>query len=208
MPEIYLSSFNPICSTNAGIKAANTYNLPYFIDGSCRREPDFENEMPCITSLCRPGFAQKLEINDIVIYVTNRKGVGSRKVVAALKVIRSFSTHDEAASWYSEKQLPNNLIVLGNDPKPIECTHRNPGSIIKKLFSNNELNNLELWDRTYHYRSRLNPSLKQCEILYLNLKSPLEIIEHKFGRPLVAQNPPKLNDQEIRVFQELLNIQF
>jgi len=39
---IYMSSFCPLICTDAGKQAAGKYKLPPFIDGSCRREPDFE----------------------------------------------------------------------------------------------------------------------------------------------------------------------
>lgn len=57
--------------TEVGVKAIDKYNLPAFIDGSCRREPDFENYNPSITALCRQNqFAPKLLANDIIVYIT------------------------------------------------------------------------------------------------------------------------------------------
>ncbi|WP_144894303.1 hypothetical protein [Flavobacterium tiangeerense] len=53
----YLNSFYPLCCNSKGIKAIKMFGLPKYTDGSCRSEPDFENEFPCITGLCRLGFA-------------------------------------------------------------------------------------------------------------------------------------------------------
>ncbi len=53
------------------MKAISDYNFPPFIAGSCRREPDFENDFPSITSLCRQEkFAPLLFPNDVVVYIT------------------------------------------------------------------------------------------------------------------------------------------
>ena len=50
--RIYLSSFYPLICTNKGRKAVEEFNLPPYIDGSCRREPDFENEYPVKENKC------------------------------------------------------------------------------------------------------------------------------------------------------------
>jgi hypothetical protein len=39
---IYLAKYYPLCSTPNGGHAARRYNIPPFVDGSCRREPDLE----------------------------------------------------------------------------------------------------------------------------------------------------------------------
>ena len=55
MPNYYLNSYAPLVSTAAGRKAWELHELPPFIDGSIRREPDLEHEFPSISCLCRAG---------------------------------------------------------------------------------------------------------------------------------------------------------
>ena len=53
MNSHYLCSFTPLGVNKRGRAAADVAGLPWFIDGSCRREPDFENSRPSISALCR-----------------------------------------------------------------------------------------------------------------------------------------------------------
>lgn len=206
---VYLNSFYPLCSTKAGRTAILKYDLPDYIDGSCRREPDFKNKFPVITGLCRPGFAQKLNVGDIVIYVTNKKGVGAKNVVSVLKVKEIFCNHNEAASFYQNKnyEVPNNLMVKQSKPFSLDKTHQKFGW---DVWVKNTT--LKEWDKQYLGRSR-NPSsnkVVRCEKLFEDVKSPIELNssdwEEISKRKLCAQNPPKLTQLEWDKFKLKINL--
>lgn len=202
--KIYLNSFNPLSINKNGMRAIKIFNLPKYVDGSCRREPDFENEFPCITGLCRPGFAEKLNKEDVIIYVTNKKGIGSRKVVAILEVIRTFKNHRQAADWYinENKKIPNNLMVKETTPFDLNKTHQIHG--INEIL--NDSNLLKKWNLLYKLRSRKKEKVVQCEILYEELNIPISLDESKFKRKLTAQNPPIIDDEDWYTIKKLINI--
>lgn len=198
--KTYLSSFYPLSANNAGTLAAAQFNIPKFVDGSCRREPDFEHELPCITGLCRPNFVQKLEVGDRIIYVTNKKGIGSRRIVAVLEVEQLFVNHEEAAQWYEINKftLPNNLMVEGNAPKPIEQTHR--------AFPTPELHDTIKWDCDYKNRSIKVGIVAQCKVLYKELHNPIELTLPLNFRKLTAQTPPILHANEVKYILNEVNL--
>jgi hypothetical protein len=101
----YILSYYPIISTAKGREAADQYGLPYYIDGSCRREPDLQHSAPAITGLCRPGFSNRLKVGDTAIYVTNKGGLDSRFLVAILEVTHKCENHQTAAEWYRTEGL-------------------------------------------------------------------------------------------------------
>lgn len=195
-----LVSFYPLCCNKNGRKAIEEYGLMPYVDGSCRREPDFENQLPCITGLCRPDFVKKLVIGDEVAYVTNKRGVGARKLVAILKVFQIFKNHNLAAKWYISNKIPvpNNIIVSETCPFPLDKTHQK-GSWKGGWGSSD---NLSEWDALYKKRSDESSEVAQCEIIYLNLEAPKNLDESKFNRPLCAQNPPKLSSKEWKIILE------
>ena len=47
----YLCSYKPLRYTSAGRNAIAKTDLPPFIDGSCRREPDFQAQAPSISAI-------------------------------------------------------------------------------------------------------------------------------------------------------------
>ena len=121
--RIKLNSFRPLCLTTTGLNAIDEYNFPPFIDASCRREPDFENPFPSITSLCRQGqFARHLKINDIIVYITiGRKFKPLKKgyhLVSILQVKNVYPNHEIAKTEYIKEnlRLPSNCIVRNNPP--------------------------------------------------------------------------------------------
>lgn len=206
--KVYLTSFYPLSSTGFGKNAVRQLGLKPYVDGSCRREPDFEHEQPCITGLCRPKFAEKLKENDLIIYVTNKKGIGSRKLIAILQVIKAVKNQEQALSFYREQKmvLPNNLMVRDNPPKPLKETHYSPGKEIKDRFNANDSRNLNIWDGVYNDRAAKNPEVAICKVIYLNLIHPFDFPE--IGRrPLVAQTPPILNKEEIESFFSIRELQ-
>jgi hypothetical protein len=201
--RIYLNSFYPLCHNKFGLKAIEEYDFSNYIDGSCRREPDFENEFPCITGLCRPRFSEKLNKNSLIVYVTNKKGVGSRKIIAVLEVIKIFENHREAANWYVSKNkiIPNNLIVNETKPLDLDKTHRFHG-----INEKDENKIISKWDKLYQHRSKENSKVAQCKILYIELNLPKILDQSKFTRKLIAQNPPILNDKEWETIKELIKL--
>src|ERR1043166_8620255 len=102
MGRAFLSSYRPLCRTPHGMRAAARFGTPSFVDGSCRREPDFESRYPSITALCRAGkFAPRLKPGDRIAYITKRgnygTAVGHWRVVAMLEVAYRFESHAIAA---------------------------------------------------------------------------------------------------------------
>src|SRR5689334_13753800 len=95
--RFYLTTYRPLCGTPFGRDAATRHGLPPFIDGSCRREPDFQSRFPTITALCRAGkFAPRLQVHDHVAYIT----AGSWHLTAILEVIKKLTSHAAAAEWF------------------------------------------------------------------------------------------------------------
>src|SRR5437870_5562047 len=126
----YLNSFRPLCHTKAGRLAIERHRLPYFIDASCRREPDFQAAFPSITAICRGRmFAPRLKEGDAVAYLTVKSQYPSEqfqhwRLIALLRVIHRCDSHREAAAWYQERALPlpSNCLVEGNNCLPFELT--------------------------------------------------------------------------------------
>ena len=121
---IRLSTYRPLCINEHGRQAVELYDIPPFIDSSCRRDPDLENPAPSITSLCRgENFAPHLRVGDVVVYMT-RTGdydiysTGRRVLTAVLEVEEIYPTHEAAAQWYRAKgmTLPSDCMVAGNPP--------------------------------------------------------------------------------------------
>jgi hypothetical protein len=199
---VYFSSFTPLCSTKAGKNAIQLHKLKPFIDGSCRREPDFENQFPSITGLCRPTFSRKLSVGDIVIYGTNIFGIKKRKIVAILIVTAIKIDHIEAAEWYRINKLPipNNVFDSETKPFPMEKTHQHGG------FAN-----VVEWNLAYESRKDEFSNVAICQVLnnYLFLDDPIEIdsiVMHEiFGKTPGTQNPYKLRNNEWCNFQRWLD---
>lgn len=204
-PREYLNSFYPLCCNSKGKKASKNFGLPKYIDGSCRREPDFENPFPCISALCRPKFAQKLDIGDTIVYVTNKKGVGSRKIIAVLEVIEIFKNHEDTADWYRKNSIPvpNNIMVNETIPFDLEKTHQKMGweAWIAKA------NSLQRWNEEYSNRALSFPKVAQCKLIYRELHNPLDMPKIESGRKLIAQNPPILEEEEWKRIKCVIKIE-
>jgi hypothetical protein len=218
MPQrCFLATFRPLIQTPGGRRAAEAYGLAPFIDGSCRREPDFESLFPSITATCRSGhFAPRLQVADRVAYLTvkgkyrNDRYPGWR-LVAVLRVIERFETHTAAAVWYRSKglPLPSNCIVAGNDPKPFELTNRNPPGEVKARVSNSSdpLRAIRLWDAAYRARIAKWPVFLVCQAESIELYSPPQVLAKDvltiLGRIPGTLNPPVLSCTE---FDKLLKV--
>src|SRR5580692_3714674 len=100
---IYLAKYVPLILD--GQRAVTQFNIPPYVDASCRREPDLECEFPSISALCRGElFAPHLKEGDEVVYITIKNHYGETfrhwRIVARLKIFKRFNTHPEAAAWY------------------------------------------------------------------------------------------------------------
>jgi hypothetical protein len=208
----YLATFRPLILTAGGRAAAKQYGLPSFIDGSCRREPDFESPFPSITATCRSGnFAPRLDVGDRVVYLTVKaKYEGDAtpgwRLVAVLSVNNRFSDHHEAARWYTLKgsSLPSNCLVPDNPPKAFELTNRNPPAEIKKrvrLQSDSRLA-IRLWDATYRQRVSEWPVFLATTAEFLQLNHPPKLQEAQivevFGKIPATLNPPRITPDQVR----------
>ena len=185
--KIKLNSFRPICSTLFGVKAISDYNLSPFIDGSCRREPDFQNKFPSITSLCRGGkFAPKLLPGDLVIYITTKGKWFSKekhyRLVGILEITKKMADHNMASAWYCEQNLslPSNCMVNDNPPLLLfrtsgtfrnkrQCTEFLQQDLESQNFKGKEI--VERWDKNYQFRAKQWPHFIITQPIYLELNN-------------------------------------
>lgn len=210
----YLVTYRPLIFSRGGREAAQQFGLPHFIDGSCRREPDFEAVYPSITATCRAGkFAPKLQVGDLAVYIS-RKGaydddrVPGWRMTAALRVVRRFPDHESAAAWHAERELglPSNCIASGNPPKPLHMTNREPPDSVVALLAKHGSSDPEravrLWDATYRARIRQWPVFLLCEAEFLEIHHPPQLsssdLHDVFGRVPGTQNPPAITDAQAR----------
>ena len=205
---IYLVSYHPLAEKKKGFNIAINSGLPPYIDNSIRREPDFQSAYPSISALCRTDkFAPKLQHDDIAVYMTVKgdyESVGIRhwRLVAILLVTHRFETHESAAEWYLQRDLPlpSNCMVKDNPPQshnlvvPRRKEHHYP----------------RRWDAIYRRRARENSVFLACESLYLELNSPPIMLESDlqdiFGRIPGTRNPPKITENQFRKLTSILKI--
>jgi len=208
--SVFLNSFYPLCCTKKGLEAVKV-GLPPFIDGSIRREPDFENEYPAITGLCRTNkLIPRLNKLDRVIYITNKGTYGDSRhwcLVAVLQVEEIAASHYDAANFYRENGLvyPQNLMIPETKRKPLDETHQD-----NREFKHDGIIDVDAWDRAYKCRAKKYPLVAICSIFqdYKFLFEPPIINEDTmfsiFGRIPRAQMPPKLKpEEEVRLFDWL-----
>ncbi|MBL8049788.1 MAG: hypothetical protein JNM46_01075 [Anaerolineales bacterium] len=159
MTSYFLSSFRPLNINKQGRKAITTLGLLPYVDGSCRREPDFESAFPSISAICHAGkFAPRLEEDDAIIFITVKDKYPPLdfrhwRLVSILKVIKRFETHQEAKEWYLSKKLPlpSNCMVEENKPLPLEMTTwPKPYYKYKKINDPNRI--ISIWDKQYRDR--------------------------------------------------------
>jgi hypothetical protein len=163
----YINEFRPLAKTQHGRTAIEQHMLPPFIDASCRREPDFESKYPSITALCRKGyFAPRLQLGDVVAYMTANfsfppESGRTRRLVAVLRVQKSWQAHAHAAEWYREQHLdlPSNCMVSENNPMPLDMTDRYQPNLI-------------LWDRHYRHTADQFGVFHACEKVCCELHDP------------------------------------
>ena len=230
MPNLYLNSYHPLVKNKAGVYASEQLNIPPFVDGSIRREPDFEHSTPVITCLCRGRmFTPRLRVGDVVAYITVKGKYLTRKrhqrLVCILKVDHLFETHKQAADWFTESgfPLPNNLMVPGNKAKTLAESHRghktkgrhtkfgcNSGRRSRTCGSDSSSScgsSLRReWDASYRRRTRKWGDVAACSILFRDIHSTAPVITDQmllkvFGKVPATRNPGKL---DIKLLPKLL----
>jgi len=213
---VFLNSFTPLATNMVGRASAKNYSLPLYIDGSCRREPDFENAKPAITQLCRPTkLVTRLNKKDLVIYITKLNRYGTKqahwKLISILEVIDIVPDHNSALTYYTNNKIPvsQNIICNSTTPFPLDYTH----GINENNKNNTDANKvIKKWNAGYMYRAKQYPEVAITQVWndILHLDNP-PIINHQmmksiFGRIPGTQNPPKLSDAEWRNFKIKMNI--
>ncbi len=151
----FIVSYHPLCKTPLGQAAIEQYGFAPYLDGSCRREPDFSSTHPPITSLCRGRqFVPQLSVGDQVLYITvkgrwNEVPEDHWRLVALLRVIEILPSHQAGAQWYIDRGLPipTNCLVPGNEPLPMGMNAGLPPHAA----------NLEDWNNQYLERVQVPP---------------------------------------------------
>ena len=214
----FLATYRPLVRSAKGRQAIRQYALPPFIDGSCRREPDFESPFPSITATCRGrNFAPRLQVNDRIAYLTVKgqyldDAEPGWRLVAVLQVVQRFASHDDAAAWYGQqaKPLPSNCLVDGNPPKPFELTNGDPPAEVKKRMAaakHDLVGVIRLWDATYRQRVVHWPVFLATALEFLALNSPPQLRETQmravFGGIPSTLNPPRITFQQLERLMQL-----
>lgn len=206
--KIYLNSYRPLVCYLEGQQAIVRYNLPPFIDYSCRKEPDFMSMYPSISALCRAGkFAPRLFTGDLVVYITCKGSFLDLKqrhwrLTAILEVLERFESHSEAAIWYSNQgvTLPSNCMVSYNPPLSLEKT-----APITEFGTD-----LRRWDLAYQKRARQYGVFLACTSQFMDLHHPPiitdEIMYQAFNRIPSTQNPPSILLEEFNKLKNLCGI--
>jgi hypothetical protein len=214
--DVFLNSFTPLAFNKMGRGAANKNNLPLYIDGSCRREPDFENPKPAITQLCRPKkLINRLRNGDLIIYITRLGKYGTNeahwKLISILEVINILPDHNSTLTFYTKHELPisQNIICNKTEPYSLDYTH---GITEHNQPNINHAEVIKKWNLGYMLRARQYPEVAITQIwnnvLYLN--NP-PIIDHLtmrsiFGRIPSTQTPPRLTEIEWNNFKKEMKL--
>lgn len=191
---VYLVTYRPLTRDPEGASAAERFHHPPYADASCRRTPDFEAVYPSISAVCRGrNFAPRLRKDDVVVYLTTlgryRAVEAHWRLVAVLRVVERFETHEQAAAWHVRAglDLPSDCIVPENPPLPTEHTHK-PGA------------DLASWDAFYAARVRQHGAFLVCEPLWMDLFEPRVVTRHlltqALGRVPGTRAPPALSGAE------------
>jgi hypothetical protein len=143
----------------------------------------------------------------MVIYLTNRRGIGGKRLVAILEVIDWVEGHDKAAEWYHREGftvVPNNLMVDETSHLPIDKTHRMMGwdSWVKAKT-------VEEWNKGYMELAKSPLSCQVAICKYFRgpyLDDPYMVTDKDFQfvfkRIPGTRNPPWLREDEWRRFQK------
>ena len=172
-PRLYLVTYRPLVMTAHGRQASERLDIPPFVDGSIRREPDLENDPPTISALCRGAmFAPRLRVGDVAVYLTvkGRWGHGRsahRRLTAVLRVAEKFESHAEAARWFRDagRSLPSNCMVPENPPEPL--THSI--GLSRRRACGTAQEGCQNWDKHYRDRTRRHGAFLISDALFVDV---------------------------------------
>jgi hypothetical protein len=122
------------------------------------------------------------------------------RLVAVLRVVQRFASHDEAAAWYRQqaRALPSNCLVDANPPKPFELTNGDPPKEVKERMAgeSDPVRGVRLWDATYRQRVAKWPVFLATQPNFIELNNPPRLGEAQmreiFGRVPSTLNPPRI----------------
>lgn len=215
---IRLNSFHPLCMNAIGMRAITQYGFAPFIDHSCRREPDFENPNPSITSLCRQDkFAPNLHVNDIVVYITTKDNWFTNdphyRLIAILSVIDHRNSHYSATTWYRTNNinLPSNCMVASNPPHQFHETAGNYtlSSEIDRYLNRDAKkqdivgqNRIKYWDAEYLAKSKKWGDFIITKPLFVDVNNPpiltIQDMTNIFGKVPNTRNPNIINKEQLK----------
>ncbi len=203
--KIHLLSFVPICYSKSGKIAVQEYGLKPFINGDFRREPDLENEYPAISLMKHKRFlASPVKLGDIIVFWVFDPLNKDHRLVAILRVLELFGSHQKAANWYLKNKLPlpSNCVVKNNPLIPFELTKGKYGTrnyfytnrfYYSALTEKEYLNStdeiakeklrekmMEGMDVVYNHESKMEGRLIVTEKVILNLDNPPVIKKEEF----------------------------
>lgn len=217
MSKILLNTYRPLNLTQFGSEASIKFNIPSYVDGSCRREPDFESKYPSITALCRGrACAPRLFEGDRIVYLTVKKdydNIGDEhyRLTAILKIYKRFENHQDAASWYLKNkiQLPSNCLIDGNPPLSIEKTAGLKSTQMKRIMNHDESTRnkqlskmLKEWDDEYWEKTKKYPVFLVCKKIFIELNNPpiftIKDLIKIFKKVPVTRTPPEITKSEYK----------
>jgi hypothetical protein len=209
---IYLAKYVPLVLE--GQNAIAQFDIPPYVDASCRREPDLECELPSISALCRGElFAPHLKEGDEVVYITTKNHYGEPfghwRIVARLKIFKRFNTHPEAAAWYRGNvgKLPSNCMIAGNPPLPLDRTSRGTSNCASGCGS--AAATLKQWNDHYQRRADTIRVFLACKTVWKELNSPAILTDQatfkilKSEKRVNARNPIEITDAELKALENL-----
>ena len=187
--KFWINKYRPLAASPGGIAAASAAGDAPFVDGSHRREPFLSCDLATISSICRGrNFAPRLGVGDVVVYLTTKAhhagdAEKSIRLPAVLEVEQMLRSHEAAAEWFSDRDLPlpPNCVIAGNDGLDADAC-------------------IPCWPATrdtaegrYRDRAARYPMYFICRPLWLNLKSPPVVTDSMLmsalGRVPVVRTP-------------------
>lgn len=225
---IRLNSYHPLCSTAWGLMSILKNQLPPFVDASCRREPDFENDCPSISSLCRQElFAPHLYQNDIVAYITVKgpcfTDYPHYRLVAILEVIERRDSHNLGSNWYTHRgiMVPSNCMVEDNAPLPFDYTAGDFEKVTDEMrFMARTVEQqatigarrVTLWNERYQQRALDYPTFIITKPIFIELYHPpiltLEKMADIFGKVPNTRNPNIIKKEQFKELARFADIDF
>lgn len=123
------------------------------------------------------------------------------RLVAYLRVVRTFASHQSAADWYQAKGLeaPANCVVQGNKPLAVSKTSGVPPKI---RAEHPRRRNPRAWDASYKARAARTPKFVATKPLHLFLDRPPKLSrkmwEEVFKKVLNTQSPKHVERAGLR----------